>query len=95
MATVPDPTRENPVFLCVAASFAALVAAAWWPLPGMAIALAWFGAALVSGHLVRLWRWSRSPRQRGIAVLGLALSWFAVLAYAALTLPSNFSSVLI
>lgn len=95
MATVADPTGENPTFLVVAASFVLLVAVAWFPLPGVAIALAWFGAALVSAHLYRLWRSSGSRTERWAALGGLAVTWLVVLVYAAMALPSNLSRAVI
>lgn len=95
MASSVDPAAENTTFAVVVEAFVILVALAWFPLPGVAIAIAGYGAALISGHLYRLWRTSESRRHRLFAMLGLVITWAIVLLYAGAALPSNLSVVVI
>jgi hypothetical protein len=94
MARLADPVAEYPATSVVAGVFALLVAAAWFAsAPGISIALAYYGAVIVSERLYCLWRSSTGSRQRPL--LGLALTWLSVLAYSAVLLPSNISTAVI
>jgi hypothetical protein len=96
MAPWVDPVTEYPTTSVVAGSFALLVAAAWFAsLPGISIAVAYYGAVVLSERLYGIWRSSTSQRHRSLRLLGLALTWLSVLAYSALLLPSNFSAAVI
>lgn len=95
MAAYADPSVENASFRTVAATFALLFAVAWVPLSGVAIAIAIYGAALLSGHLCQLLRRAGSSRQRLSVLLGLVVTWIVVLACAGTALPSNLSRVLL
>ena len=87
-----DPIASEPRAGRMAEAFVLLVAAAWFVAPGFAIALACYGALLVSQILCALCR-SASTRPR--ALVGLALTWLVVLTLTALALPSNFSRAMI
>jgi hypothetical protein len=93
MASATDRAIGYPRIAVVAETFVLLAAAAWFASsPGVAVALACYGALLVSERLCALCR-STATRARGL--LGLALTWLVVLAFCALVLPSNFSAALI
>jgi len=94
MTTVADARAENPIIALFAATFALIATAAWLAaLSGIAIALACYGALLVSQHLLNLYR--QPDARRSSALLGLALTWLSVLAFCAASLPSNFGAALI
>jgi len=96
MVRLIDPLAEYPATSVVAGAFALLVAAAWFAaLPGISVAVAYYGAVLLSERLYGRWRASGSRRHRSLRLLGLALTWLSVLAYSALLLPSNFSTAVI
>jgi dolichol kinase len=96
MVRLVDPVAEYPATSVVAGAFALLVAAAWFAsLPGISIAVAYYGAVLLSERLYCRWRASNSRRHRALRLLGLALTWLSVLAYSAVLLPSNFSTAVI
>jgi hypothetical protein len=94
MVRLVDPVAEYPATSVVAGAFALLVAAAWFAsLPGISIAVAYYGAVLLSERLYCRWRASTSRRHRSL--LGLAATWLSVLAYSAVLLPSNFSTAVL
>jgi hypothetical protein len=94
--TLAESLAEQREARDMAAIFLLLSAAAWFAAdPGVSIALTCYGAALVSGHLYRLWRGSASRRQRSLGLLGLVLAWLVAAALSAAALPSNISAALI
>ena len=96
MVRLIDPLAEYPATSVVAGAFALLVAAAWFAsLPGISIAVAYYGAVLLSERLYCRWRASGSRRHRSLRLFGLALTWLSVLAYSALLLPSNLGTAVI
>jgi dolichol kinase len=96
MVRLVDTLAEYPATSVVAGAFALLVAAAWFAsLPGISIAVAYYGAVLLSERLYCRWRASSSRRHRVLRLLGLAATWLSVLAYSAALLPSNFSAAVI
>ena len=94
---VSDANRvaENPAIPVVAGTFVLLAAIGWFAIPGVSLAIGYYGAVLVSEQMCRVWSTSASRTQRLGAVAGLILAWLVVLGYAAATLPSNFSAALI
>ena len=72
-----------------------LAALAWLASPGVSVAMGCYGAVLVSGHFYRVGRTSDTRFGRAVGFFCLALSWFVVLAYASLVLPSNFGAAVI
>ena len=78
----------------IALLFALLAAAAWAASPGISVALASYGAAIVSAGLYRRSRASTPPR-RAAWLLGAALAWLVALAFSAMVLPSNFGAAVL
>lgn len=95
MASFADPMSGHPATAVVAGVFALLAVAAWFASPGVSIALAYYGAVMISGRLYRLWRSSTTRLDRSIRFLGLALPWLVALACSALMLPSNIGTAVI
>ena len=96
MASFVDPMIDYPPPSIVAGAFALLVAATWFAsLPGVSVALAYYGALTVSERLYHRWRSSTTRLHRSLRILGLVLTWLAVLAFSAAALPSNFSTAVI
>jgi hypothetical protein len=94
MASIADPTALYPTSSAVAGIFLLLAAAAWFAFPGMSIAIACYGACLVSEHVYRGYRSSISRAQRWLALFGLAIAWLVALTYVAAALPSNLSALI-
>jgi hypothetical protein len=96
MASFVDPMADYPAPSVVAGAFALLVAATWFAsLPGVSVALAYYGALAVSVRQYRRWRSSTTGLHRSLRFLGLVLTWLTVLAFSAVVLPSNFSTAVI
>jgi hypothetical protein len=94
MAPVADPIGEYPAPSVVAGTCAFLVVAAWFTAhAGVSVALAYYGAMLVSECLHH--RSKTNHTGRALSLLGQVLTWLAVLAFSALVLPSNFSTAVI
>jgi len=77
--------------LAVAGAFALLASVAWLASSGVSVAIACYGAFLVSERMCRIGRSRTSRRYRFLALLGLTLTWLTVLAFIASVLPSNLS----
>jgi hypothetical protein len=86
---------DGPTAAVVASAFVLLGAAAWLVSPGVSVAVACYGAALVSERVHHFVGSPVTRLRRSLAVASIALVWLIVLAYAALTLPSNFSAAVI
>ena len=86
----PAPARAEPIKPLLAA-FVLLAALAWMASPGIAVALACYGALLVSEQIHLQCRARPSARAE---VLGIGGVWLSVLAFGALVLPSNFGAVI-
>jgi hypothetical protein len=95
MSRVADAVTDGPAAAVVAGAFVLLGAAAWFVSPGVSVALACYGAALVSGRVRHLVGLPSTRLRRSLALASIALAWLIVLAFAALTLPSNFSAAVI
>ena len=95
MAAHADPMAAHPATSVAAGVFALLAVAAWFASPGVAIALAYYGALMISGRLYRRWRTSTTRLDRSIRFVGLALPWLVALACSMLMLPSNIGTALI
>ena len=91
-----DSATPDPATSLLGASFALLAAVAWLvALSGVSVALACYGAMLISAHLLQRSRARIDRRQRTLALLGVALTWFVALAYLSLSLPSNFGAAIL
>jgi hypothetical protein len=91
-----DAATQDAATSLLAASFALLAAVAWLvALSGVSVALTCYGAMLVSAHLLQRSRAQIDRRQRVLALLGVALTWFVALAYLSLSLPSNFGAAIL
>lgn len=89
MVSYLNPNAENPATVVVAGAFVLLACAAWFASPGVSVAIACYGAVLVSERLCDVGRSHASPRHRFLGLLGLTLTWLVVLAFIAWVLPSN------
>jgi hypothetical protein len=87
------PVNEVPLTRAVG-SFVLLAAAAWFVLPGMSVAVIWYGSALISERLFLQYRASAGIVQRSLVLIALALVWLLVLTWSALVLPSNLGRVI-
>jgi hypothetical protein len=91
-----DAATQDPATSLLGAGFALLAAIAWLvALSGVSVALACYGAMLVSAHLLQRRRARIDRRQRMLDLVGVALTWFVVLAYLSLSLPSNFGAAIL
>jgi len=96
MATIVNPVTDGLTVLEVGAVHAAFALLAWLTgLHGIAIALVFYAAVLVSERMIRQWRDAPSRRHRAAGLLGLALVWIVVLAFSATVLPSNFGMAIV
>lgn len=95
MRFVVEPVAEGSIISSVAGAFVLLAALAWLASPGASVALAYYGALLVSGPLYRLSRSSTTRLHRSLGLFGLVFTWLIALAFSALVLPSNFSAAVI
>jgi hypothetical protein len=95
MTSVVDSIAEGSTISSLAGVFVLLTALAWLASPGVSVALAYYGASLVSGSLYRLSRSSTSRLRCSLGVLGLVFTWLIALVFSALVLPSNFSVAVI
>jgi hypothetical protein len=96
MTSPAEPTAENAANIVqVAAAFAMLAGAAWAvSLGGVAIAIAYYGASLLSASIYRICRAMTTRSRRGFGLAALALGWFAVLFGSSTVLPSNLGAAL-
>jgi len=91
-----DASATDPATSVLGVSFALLAALAWLvALSGISVALACYGALLVSAHLLQRSRAPIDRRQRMLALFGVALTWLVALAYLSLSLPSNFGAAIL
>ena len=95
MSHLADALTDGPTTLVVAGAFVLLGAAAWLVSPGVSVAVACYGAALVSERARHFAGAPASRLRRLLAMAGIAFVWLVVLAYAALILPSNFSAAVV
>jgi hypothetical protein len=93
MTSAADPTAENTAIVPVAAAFALLAGLAWAAsLGGVAIAIAYYGASLLSAPIYRICHATATRWRRGFCLAALALVWCAVLLGSSAVLPSNLSA---
>jgi len=70
--------------------------AAWLAgLHGIAIALVFYAALLVSERMIRQWREATTRQRRTECLFRLVLTWILVLAFSATVLPSNFGVAMV
>jgi hypothetical protein len=94
MVSLAEPAAENSTISIVAGAFVLFAAVAWFAFPGVSVAVACYGALLVSEHLYCLFR-SPQFQHRFLGLLALALTWLIVLAYVTAALPSNLGAAII
>jgi len=96
MASRAETIAEEPMISIISGVFALLALGAWLAsLSGVAIALVYYSAVLISERICSQLRSPRTRRHRAWRIAGLAFIWLVTLAFSALVLPSNFSVALI
>ena len=93
MKAFADPPPGNATVVPIAVAFALLAGVAWAAsLGGIAIAIAYYGASLLSAPIYRNCRGLTTRWRRGCGIVALVLVWFAVLLGSSAVLPSNLST---